>query len=231
MKTSDSIKAISAALFKVQSELHGVVKDAQNPHFRNRYATLEAVIDTAKPALQSAGVLFIQAPGNLSEHGLEVTTRLVHTESGEWIESNLVVPLAKNDPQGAGSAITYACRYSLMAMLGLPPVDDDAEAAVGRPAGNITQGKQPTSGGVLSAAKAQSQNATASTADAYVALAKTAITGAKTKQSLIDWWAAEKPNRDKHKLKPNEGPGLDLVMAYNDKKDAFDNSPDLLMAG
>lgn len=69
------------------------------------------------------------------------------------------------------------------------------------------------------------------TAEAYVKIAKVAINAAKSKQDLTAWWAAEQPNRSKYKLKQNEGPGLDLIMAYHDKKDAFDNSTDLRMAG
>lgn len=70
----------------------------------------------------------------------------------------------------------------------------------------------------------------ASSAVEYVKLATQAMKQAKSKKELIDWWAAEKPNRDKHKLKPDDGPGLDLVMAFEDQKEAFHNR-DLRMAG
>jgi hypothetical protein len=123
-------KNLAAALLKVQSKLRGVQKDAVNPHFKNRYASLESVIDTIRPVLQECGIVFIQAPGIASADGvMHVQTHLVHAETGEAVTSEIGVPLAKRDPQGAGSAITYACRYSLMAMLGLPPVDDDANIA------------------------------------------------------------------------------------------------------
>jgi hypothetical protein len=62
---------------------------------------------------------------------ITLTTRLVH-ESGEWIETNFSLPAGKMDPQAAGSAITYARRYSLMAMLNMPAVDDDGEASMPR---------------------------------------------------------------------------------------------------
>ena len=131
-ETSQSINSISAALLKFQGHVSGVKRDAKNPHFRSNYATLENVIDTARPVLQDCGVLFIQAPGAIVDGSLEVTTRLTHPESGEWIQSTMHMPLGKRDPQGAGSATTYALRYSLMAMLGLPPTDDDGEAAMER---------------------------------------------------------------------------------------------------
>jgi hypothetical protein len=128
IETSTSVTALTAAIIRVQSGLSGVKKDAVNPHFKNRYATLENVIDTARPALQEAKIAFVQAPGLVVDGSVEVTTMLVH-ESGEWMRSTLHVPLQKRDAQGVGSAITYGCRYSLMAMLGLPPTDDDGEAA------------------------------------------------------------------------------------------------------
>lgn len=137
IETSEQIVALTAAIIKVQGGISGVHKNAKNPHFRSSYATLENVIDTARPALQEAGIAFVQAPGMVIDGSVEVTTMLVH-ESGEWMRSTLHVPLGKRDPQGVGSAITYGCRYSLMAMLGLPPTDDDGEAAMERPA-NTTQ--------------------------------------------------------------------------------------------
>ncbi len=123
-------KALGAALFAAQGELRGVGKDGTNPHFKSRYATLENVTDTIRPVLQRRGVLFMQAPGAVDEHGvMSLTTTFIHVESGEDFSTTIEVPLVKRDPQGVGSAITYACRYSLMALLGLPPVDDDGESA------------------------------------------------------------------------------------------------------
>lgn len=132
IEMSTSIKAISAALLKFQGLVSGVKRDGANPHFRSRYATLENVIDTAKPALQEAGLMFSQSPGAIVDGSLELTTLLVHADSGEWMRGTMQMPLAKRDPQGTGSAQTYSMRYSLMAMLGLPPTDDDGEAAMAR---------------------------------------------------------------------------------------------------
>jgi hypothetical protein len=131
IETSENIVALTGAILKVQGEISSVKKDGTNPHFKKNYATLENVIDTARPALQDAKIAFIQAPGQVIAGAVEITTMLVH-ESGEWMRSTLHVPLGKVDPQGVGSAITYGLRYSLMAMLGLPPTDDDGEAATVR---------------------------------------------------------------------------------------------------
>jgi hypothetical protein len=123
-------KELGLALFKAQGMMRGIAKDGTNPHYKSRYATLENVTDTIRPVLQECGVLFMQAPGSVDEHGvMSLATRFVHVETGQAIETVIGVPLVKRDPQGVGSAITYACRYSLMALLGLPPVDDDGQSA------------------------------------------------------------------------------------------------------
>lgn len=132
IETSPEIKHISAALLKFQGEVDGVGRDSANPHFKNRYASLEAVHHTAVPVLQKLGVFYFQSPGAIVDGNMEMTTRLVHADSGEWIQGRGDIPLGKRDPQGAGSAQTYAQRYHLMAMLGLPPIDDDGEGAIDR---------------------------------------------------------------------------------------------------
>jgi hypothetical protein len=86
IETSTNIIALTAAILKVQGELSGVKKDGKNPHFKSNYATLENVIDTARPALQAAKIVFVQAPGQVIGGAVEVTTMLVH-ESGEWMRS------------------------------------------------------------------------------------------------------------------------------------------------
>lgn len=132
MRKSDSIKEIAPALAKAQAAMTGAAKDAKNPAFRSTYATLASVIEAARGPLTENGIAFLQAP-SLDEHGLSVSTTLLHA-SGEWLENTLTLPLAKRDAHGIGSATTYCCRYSLMALLGLPPVDDDGNAAIGGPA-------------------------------------------------------------------------------------------------
>lgn len=133
IEMSQDITKLVAALHAAQGELRAVAKDATNPHFKNRYATLENVTDTARPVLQKHGIAWTQAPGELVDGAITLTTMLMHT-SGQWMRSHFQMPLSKRDPQGTGSAITYACRYALMAVLGLPPTDDDAESATDRAA-------------------------------------------------------------------------------------------------
>lgn len=130
--TSPTITTISAALLKFQGAVDGVGKNSVNPGFKSKYANLENVVDTARPALQVVGIVFLQSGGAIVEGVMAMSTRLIHAESGEWIEGTMDIALGKRDPQGVGSAQTYAQRYHLMAMLGLPPVDDDGEAAIDR---------------------------------------------------------------------------------------------------
>ena len=129
MQHSESIKEIATALAKAQAAMHGATKDGKNPAFKSSYASLSSVIEAARGPLTENGICFIQAPGAMEDGGISVTTTLMHS-SGEWIASRVVMPVKdRNNPQAVGSAITYSARYSLMAMLGLPPVDDDGNAA------------------------------------------------------------------------------------------------------
>ncbi len=137
MKHSDSLASIAPALVKAINAIEGVKKDASNPHFKSKFATLEAVIEAAHPHLASNGLTVLQGPGLMQGSALTVSTRILH-ESGEWIETEFAIPMAKQDPQAAGSALTYARRYSLMAVLNMPAVDDDGESAM-RPVETITQ--------------------------------------------------------------------------------------------
>ena len=130
MRTSDSIAKIAAALGKAMPEIQNATKDAKNPHFRSSYASLSSVLDATKPVLAEHGIVVIQSPG--WDGQCTVTTRLLHV-SGEWIEGTASSPVAKADPQGVGSAITYLRRYSLAALCGITQEDDDGNAA-SRPA-------------------------------------------------------------------------------------------------
>ena len=120
------------SLYKLQGIIRGVKKDSKNPHFKNSYASLEAVTDTIRQPMQDCDLVWYQVPGSIIDGSIQVKTVIVHKDTGESIEGTMEIPLAKRDPQGAGSSLTYAMRYSLMAILGLPPTDDDAETAIDR---------------------------------------------------------------------------------------------------
>lgn len=129
MNKSETIGKLAAALVKAQSEIKFATKDSNNPFFKSKYADLPAVIDAIKPALNKHGISFLQV---IMDMGVE--TVLLH-ESGEFISGVTPIVVVKaNDPQAVGSAITYAKRYGLQAIVGVPAdIDDDGEAAMGRP--------------------------------------------------------------------------------------------------
>lgn len=133
---------LSAALVAFQTECPSVAFDKKNPHFNSRYASLAGILKTIGPVLAKHGLAVVQFP--ISGDGkVGCLTRIVH-ESGESMEETLLLPLAKNDPQGAGSAITYARRYGLSGALGIvAEEDDDGEAAQGRAAAVARPMQQP----------------------------------------------------------------------------------------
>lgn len=134
MKTSESINTIAPALVKAQAAIEAVVKDKTGTVQKDgknlysyKYSDLASVIEHVKPPLNANGIAFLQVPGR-ADGGVSVTTRLVH-ESGEWIEGDTFIPCTVSSPQVFGSAITYAKRYGLQAIVGLPSEDDDAKKA------------------------------------------------------------------------------------------------------
>ena len=122
------MKEISTALVRAQKNFGPAIRNAANPHFRSRYADLAACLDAVQPALNEAGIAILQKAVPC-DSGVAVETVFMH-ESGETISCGTFhVPAAKADPQGYGSALTYARRYSLMAACGIAPEDDDGNAA------------------------------------------------------------------------------------------------------
>lgn len=121
-------KNISAALVKAQRAFGPALKDRTNPAFKSKYADLGACLDAVMDALNGAGIALVQKQ-HPNDGGVAVETIFLH-ESGEQFSAGmLTVPAAKQDPQGYGSALTYARRYSLMAACGIAPEDDDGAAA------------------------------------------------------------------------------------------------------
>ena len=121
-------KHIAAAFVKAQRAFGPALKTSTNPHFRSKYADLSNCIEAVIEALNNNGIGLMQRTYE-SKDGVMVETVFVH-ESGEVMECGLLhVPAGKQDPQGYGSALTYARRYSLLAATGLAPEDDDGNSA------------------------------------------------------------------------------------------------------
>jgi hypothetical protein len=137
--SSETTATLCAALVAAQGALKPIAKDGKNPAFRSRYATLDGIMETVRPALAAHGLAVVQGVihpetgegGRLV--GIMVETRLVHT-SGEWLASVVPVPVAKGDAHGLGSALSYGRRYGISALLALSTdEDDDGNAAAKAP--------------------------------------------------------------------------------------------------
>ena len=133
MNTSEQINELATALAKAQGEITGALKDSANPFFKSKYADLASCWDACRSPLSKNGLSVVQGL-DVSDGHLYLVTRLLHS-TGQWISSTTPVTPKDDTPQGMGSALTYARRYALTAMVGVAQVDDDANAASGRSAG------------------------------------------------------------------------------------------------
>jgi len=128
---SDSIKEIASALCKAQKEMDYAKKDGRNPFFKSSYATLESIIEIFKEFFSPQGLAFTHLP-KIEDGEPVIEVFLIH-QSGEWLSGVYKITSVKQDPQGIGSAMTYARRYSLQSITGIvADDDDDAESAQGR---------------------------------------------------------------------------------------------------
>jgi hypothetical protein len=143
MNKSDSIKNIAAALQLFHLKMGKVSKSANNPFFKSKYAPLPDILEAIADPLDESGLTFSQFPD-----GDSLTTILMHPESGEWIEASYSMHPVKSDPQSVGSAITYARRYALGAILALNIDEDDdgnkASAPAAKPLNENFEGSYGT---------------------------------------------------------------------------------------
>jgi len=131
MYSSGELNALAESLAKAQGVMVPAKKGAENPFFKSKYADLASVWDVCRGPLSENGLSIVQAIAVPAPGETILQTILLHT-SGQLIVSSYPVKPVKDDPQGMGSAITYARRYALMAMIGIAPEDDDGESAVRR---------------------------------------------------------------------------------------------------
>lgn len=134
MNKSDTITKLAVALNAFQKAVEGAKKSSDNPYYSSKYADLSEIWKTIREPLTANGLSVTQLPDDAFTDRIDeknivlkvaVETVLLH-ESGEWISSRTVLPIVKRDPQAVGSAITYARRYGLSAILGIHQEDDDA---------------------------------------------------------------------------------------------------------
>lgn len=162
MKHSDELKNLAKALAKFQADIKDPARDKDNPYFKSKYVALDGLLDAVRPVLAANGLSFIQSPVSNGQD-MGVATLLMH-DSGEWIESDpFMLHAVKNDPQAGGSAITYARRYSLSAVLGVAwDDDDDANMATKGHQSRSNAQNAPAKGNCTKAGRQAEKNASSS---------------------------------------------------------------------
>lgn len=141
---SVELDKLATALAKAQTVIATAKRESKNPFFQSSYADLASVWEACREALTSNGLSVAQFPG-FHDGVATVDTMLLHS-SGQWLQATAGAPIAKQDAQGVGSALTYLRRYALAAVASVSPADDDGNAAssakrarYGVPAGNPDQ--------------------------------------------------------------------------------------------
>jgi len=123
MNRSENITTLAKALARFHAHAPAIIKNAENPHYRNAYANLGGILDAIRTPLADVGLSVLQLLGDTN-----ITTMLLH-ESGEFLETTTPLIITKMDAQGYGSSVSYQRRYSLSALLSLAALDDDGQAA------------------------------------------------------------------------------------------------------
>jgi hypothetical protein len=136
---SEQTADLSAALAKAQGAMKAATFNKTNPHFKNKYADLAAVIDAIRKPLADNGLSYTQTT-EIREGGLALVTTLRHA-TGQWVASEYPLPMAAK-PQELGSALTYARRYSLSAIACIA-ADDDDDAEGARTSGQTSSTPSP----------------------------------------------------------------------------------------
>lgn len=136
-ENENNLAKLFAALSKFQGEIKPALKGKQG--YGYKYADIAAVLDAAQEPLAKHGLCVthltkVRAYGENGEHQYMTLQTILGHESGAHMMADYLLEPVKKDPQGYGSAVTYARRYSFMAITGLPVADDDGAYASGKPA-------------------------------------------------------------------------------------------------
>lgn len=126
--SSPNIIELVKALSKAQAEFTKAAWDKTNPHFKSRYASLEAVHEAIKGPMAKHGL----AVSHLLriEGGISIMRTTLFHESGEWIACELPLSSEKLSPQQMGSFLTYFRRYTLCCLLAIPSGEEDNDAEI-----------------------------------------------------------------------------------------------------
>lgn len=110
-------------IHEAKKEIGVVKKNAKNPHFKNTYADLNALIEAVEPILLEKGLILLQP----IKDG-KVFTQIIDVETFDMIESS--IDLSPNlTAQALGSQVTYYRRYTLQSLMSLQADDDDGQRA------------------------------------------------------------------------------------------------------
>jgi hypothetical protein len=129
-RTAKPAATLASALVAAQANMPTVAKDAENPHFKSKFVSLDALIEKTRPVLNGHGLALVQFP-TVSDLGAPVLrTILIHGPSGEQLTADMALLVTGTTMQQLGSAITYARRYAWAAVLGVATeADDDGNSA------------------------------------------------------------------------------------------------------
>jgi hypothetical protein len=172
LNSSATIAALTNALLAAQKEMKNPTFDSENPHFKSRFASLSTVRESVLPILLKHGLVLTQFPKSADGYA-GCINKLLHI-SGEWLEEECLLPLDKNNAQGAGSAITYARRYSFQSIAGVVADEDDDANAASAPVSQ-KKGHSPGDGALEHLTKDE------------VGLAK------EIAATIVDLWESDKP--------------------------------------
>ncbi len=112
-----------------QSSLETAIKNSSNPFLKNKYADIQEILDKVKSAFHENNYIIVQE-GGADENGEFIDTKLIHT-SEKFFNCKIYLQYKKGDMQSLGGAITYARRYGLLSVTGIPVDDDDGTSAIG----------------------------------------------------------------------------------------------------
>lgn len=123
------LNELADALAKAQGEIEPAPKDADNPYFKSKYASLPAIREAVRTIFAKNGLSVVQMP-SVAEGQLRLRTLLLHS-SGQTLDcGTLAADVDLTNCQKAGSAISYFRRYALAAISQtVADEDDDGNAA------------------------------------------------------------------------------------------------------
>jgi len=157
-KVSEGPGTLLEAILAVQAEVGPIAKDAINPAFKSKYTTLGTIVETVGPILNKHGLLWVTLPTTNEQGQPALMYRLIHAATDQHISGTMPLLLQQQTPQGLGSALTYARRYSLCAVLNLVADDDDD--------GNAGSAPKQTAGALARAKASMTPSATVLLAEA-----------------------------------------------------------------